>query len=69
MKYVIALDQGTTSSRAIVFDRAGAVRSMGQYPLTQHYPQPGMGTRSARHSSSSQQSRSISNSMVREQLE
>ena len=41
MKYAIALDQGTTSSRAIVFDRAGAVRSMGQYPLTQHYPQPG----------------------------
>ena len=41
MKYVIALDQGTTSSRAIVFDRAGAVCSMGQYPLTQHYPQPG----------------------------
>ena len=41
MKYVIALDQGTTSSRAIVFDRAGTVRSMGQYPLTQHYPQPG----------------------------
>ena len=41
MKYVIALDQGTTSSRAIVFDRAGVVRSMGQYPLTQHYPQPG----------------------------
>ena len=41
MKYVIALDQGTTSSRAIVFDRAGGVRSMGQYPLTQHYPQPG----------------------------
>ena len=41
MKYAIALDQGTTSSRAIVFDRAGTVRSMGQYPLTQHYPQPG----------------------------
>ena len=41
MKHAIALDQGTTSSRAIVFDRAGAVRSMGQYPLTQHYPQPG----------------------------
>ena len=41
MKYVIALDQGTTSSRAIVFDRAGGVCSMGQYPLTQHYPQPG----------------------------
>ena len=41
MKYVIALDQGTTSSRAIVFDRAGGVCSMGQYPLTQHSPQPG----------------------------
>ncbi len=41
MKYAIALDQGTTSSRAIVFDRSGAVCSMGQYPLTQHYPQPG----------------------------
>ena len=41
MKYVIALDQGTTSSRAIVFDRAGGVCCMGQYPLTQHYPQPG----------------------------
>lgn len=41
MKYVIALDQGTTSSRAIVFEKSGAIRSMGQYPLTQHYPQPG----------------------------
>lgn len=41
MKYVIALDQGTTSSRAIVFARDGSIRSLGQYPLTQHYPQPG----------------------------
>ena len=39
--YVIALDQGTTSSRAIVFDRAGAIVSQGQYPLPQHYPHPG----------------------------
>ena len=40
-QYVIALDQGTTSSRAIVFDKAGAIVSSGQYPLPQHYPQPG----------------------------
>jgi glycerol kinase len=39
--YLIALDQGTTSSRAIVFDRAGAIVSQGQYPLPQHYPHPG----------------------------
>ena len=40
-QYVIALDQGTTSSRAIVFDKTGAIVSQGQYPLPQHYPQPG----------------------------
>ena len=40
-QYVIALDQGTTSSRAILFDRTGAIVSQGQYPLPQHYPQPG----------------------------
>ena len=39
--YIIALDQGTTSSRAIVFDKQGAIVSQGQYPLPQHYPQPG----------------------------
>jgi glycerol kinase len=39
--YVIALDQGTTSSRAILFDRAGDVVSKAQYPFRQHYPQPG----------------------------
>jgi len=39
--YIIALDQGTTSSRAILFDRSGAALSQAQYPLTQHYPQPG----------------------------
>ena len=39
--YIIALDQGTTSSRAIVFDKAGSIVSQGQYPLPQHYPQPG----------------------------
>ena len=39
--YVIALDQGTTSSRAILFDAAGNIVSMAQYPFTQIYPQPG----------------------------
>jgi glycerol kinase len=39
--YVIALDQGTTSSRAILFDRAGEIVSRAQYPFQQHYPQPG----------------------------
>lgn len=39
--YVIALDQGTTSSRAIVYDRSGAVVAKAQYAFRQHYPQPG----------------------------
>ncbi len=39
--YVIALDQGTTSSRAIIFDRAGDIVSQAQYPFEQHYPKPG----------------------------
>ncbi|MBQ7491030.1 MAG: glycerol kinase GlpK [Clostridia bacterium] len=39
--HVIALDQGTTSSRAIVFSREGTIVSRGQYPLPQHYPAPG----------------------------
>lgn len=39
--YVIALDQGTTSSRAIVFNERGEIVNMSQYPFKQHYPQPG----------------------------
>jgi len=39
--YVIALDQGTTSSRAIVFDRQGSIVSLAQYPFEQIYPKPG----------------------------
>src|SRR5512140_3538009 len=39
--YVLALDQGTTSSRAIVFDRAGAVRAVAQAEFRQIFPQPG----------------------------
>jgi glycerol kinase len=41
MKYVLALDQGTTSSRAIVFDERGAARSSAQKEFPQLYPQPG----------------------------
>jgi glycerol kinase len=40
-RYVLALDQGTTSSRAIVFDDTGTPRGVGQRALTQIYPQPG----------------------------
>ena len=39
--YILALDQGTTSSRAIVFDRQGKIVGRGQYPFTQHYPRAG----------------------------
>jgi len=41
MSFILALDQGTTSSRAIVFDHAGSIRAQAQQELTQHYPQPG----------------------------
>ncbi|HRJ48806.1 MAG TPA: FGGY family carbohydrate kinase, partial [Opitutaceae bacterium] len=40
-RYVLALDQGTTSSRAIVFDRRGRARAKAQQEFPQHYPQPG----------------------------
>ena len=40
-KYILAFDQGTTSSRAIVFDRTGAIISLTQREFTQIYPQPG----------------------------
>ena len=40
-KYMLAIDQGTTSSRAIVFDAAGSVVSLAQYPFEQIYPKPG----------------------------
>ncbi|TWU18189.1 glycerol kinase GlpK [Allorhodopirellula heiligendammensis] len=41
MKYILALDQGTTSSRAILFDRAGTICGTEAKELTQHYPQSG----------------------------
>ena len=40
-KYILALDQGTTSSRAIVFDKQGNIVSMAQKEFTQHFPKPG----------------------------
>ena len=40
-KYILALDQGTTSSRAIVFDHEGNIRSVAQKEFTQHFPRPG----------------------------
>ena len=39
--YLLALDQGTTSSRALLFDRAGRVAAVGQHELPQHFPRPG----------------------------
>jgi glycerol kinase len=39
--YVLAIDQGTTSTRAILFDRAGRARVTAQTELTQHHPRPG----------------------------
>ncbi|HTV93567.1 MAG TPA: FGGY family carbohydrate kinase, partial [Verrucomicrobiae bacterium] len=41
MAFVLALDQGTTSSRAIVFDRAGAICGTDQREFPQYFPQPG----------------------------
>ena len=40
-QYILALDQGTTSSRAIVFDHNGQIRSVAQKEFTQIFPQPG----------------------------
>ena len=40
--YIIALDQGTSSSRAIVFNRNGEAQAVRQKEFTQHFPKPGM---------------------------
>src|SRR6516162_2715997 len=39
--YVLAIDQGTTSTRAVVYDAAGRPRGSAGRELTQHYPRPG----------------------------
>jgi len=41
MTYLLALDQGTSSSRSIIFDAGGKPLAIAQKELTQHYPQPG----------------------------
>jgi glycerol kinase len=41
MKHILALDQGTSSSRSIVFDAHGRIVALAQRELTQHYPHPG----------------------------
>jgi len=40
-RYLLALDQGTTSSRALVFDDEGQVVAVGQHEFPQHFPKPG----------------------------
>lgn len=40
-KYILALDQGTTSSRAIIFDKKGSIISVAQKEFTQYFPKPG----------------------------
>src|SRR5215831_14083886 len=41
VKYILALDQGTTSSRALLFDRSGSVSAVAQREFDQLFPQPG----------------------------
>ena len=42
-QFVLALDQGTTSARAILFGRHGDIHGVAQQEITQHYPQPRLG--------------------------
>lgn len=41
MKYILALDQGTTSSRAIIFDQGGGIKAVAQKEFPQLFPKPG----------------------------
>ena len=40
-KYVLAIDQGTTSSRAILFNHQGTIITLAQKPFQQYFPKPG----------------------------
>ena len=40
-QYILSLDQGTTSSRSILFDRAGNIKATAQREFAQHFPHPG----------------------------
>ena len=54
MKYILALDQGTTSSRALLFDESGAIRTVAQREFEQIFPQPGWVEHNPEHIVSSQ---------------
>ena len=54
MQYVLALDQGTTSSRALLFDQEGTIRSVAQQEFEQIFPQPGWVEHNPEHIASSQ---------------
>ena len=54
MQYVLALDQGTTSSRALLFDQQGTIRSVAQQEFEQIFPQPGWVEHNPEHIGSSQ---------------
>ena len=41
MQYILAIDQGTTSTRAIVFDKLGNTIAVAQEDITQYFPKPG----------------------------
>ena len=41
MKYILSIDQGTTSSRAIIFDKYGSIVSVAQKEFRQYFPKPG----------------------------
>ncbi len=41
MPFILSLDQGTTSTRAIIFDHAGTSKAMAQQEFTQYFPEPG----------------------------
>lgn len=55
-KYILSLDQGTTSSRAIIFNKAGSIVAVAQKEFTQIYPQPGWVEHDAREIWSTQAS-------------
>jgi glycerol kinase len=40
-KFILSFDQGTTSSRAVLFDHKGQIQGIAQKEFTQHFPQPG----------------------------
>ena len=41
MNYLLAIDQGTSSTRAMIYSLQGELITSSQYPITQYYPQPG----------------------------